>query len=89
MIETPDVIEALQKRDIEDLRREIAVGFQGIHQRQDTTNGKVLKAQADITELEKINIKRDAQRHYEKLIWYLFTVALGVIVGLASFIIYH
>jgi hypothetical protein len=86
--QNPDVREALQKRDIDDLRAEIRNGFTGIHQRQDTTNGRIAKAEGNITELEKVNITRLVERKYEKLIWYLFTVAIGVIVGLASFIIY-
>lgn len=89
LIQNPEVREALQMRDIESLRQEIKEGFQGVHQRQDITNGKVLKNAADIVELEKVNIRRSVERKYEKLIWYLFTVALGTIVGLASYIIYH
>lgn len=85
----PEVREALQRRDIEDLRQEIREGFKGVHERQDMTNGKVLKASADIVELEKVNIRRSVERKYEKLVWYLFTVAIGTIVGLASYIIYH
>lgn len=83
-----EVREALQMRDIETLRLEIREGFNGVHMRQDVTNGKVLKAAADIVELEKVNIRRSVERKYEKLIWYLFTVAIGTIVGLASYIIY-
>ena len=89
MTETPEVHDALQKRDIEDLTKEMRDGFKGVHERQNVTNGKVLKAAADITELEKVNIRRSVERKYEKLIWYLFTGAMSIIVGLASYIIYH
>lgn len=85
----PELIDALQKRDIDDLQKAIAEGFKGIHTRQDVTNGRIGKAEGNITDLEKINIRRDERQKYEKLIWYLFTVAVGVIVGLTSFIIYR
>ena len=53
------VKEALTERDIsglkislEDLKEQIRVGFVGSHQRQDLTNGKVLKARDDINEIK-------------------------------------
>jgi hypothetical protein len=46
------VEEALQRRDIEDLTKEMREGFAGMHTRQDTTNGKVLKSMEDIIELK-------------------------------------
>lgn len=87
-INNPEVREALQRRDIDDLRTMIQEGFKGVHDRQDTTNGRIGKAEINITELEKVNIRRGVERKYEKLVWYLFTVAIGTIVGLASYIIY-
>lgn len=84
----PDVREALQKRDIDDLRREVVEGFRETHDLQRTTNGRLLKAEANITELEKVNIRRGVERKYEKLIWWLCTAAIGAVVGLASYIIY-
>ena len=89
MTDTQELDQALQKRDIELLRHEIVEGFTGIHKRQDVTNGRVSKAEGNITELEKVNIRRSVERKYEKLIWYLFTLAVSVIVGLASYIVYH
>lgn len=46
------VTEALQKRDIVELQRAMEEGFKGTHDRQDKTNGKVLKAADDIVELK-------------------------------------
>lgn len=89
IIQNTEVREALQRRDIEDLRQEIKEGFAGVHKRQDVTNGRIGTAESRIVELEKVNIERRVERKYEKLIWYLFTVAIGTIVGLASYIIYH
>lgn len=37
------VEEALQRRDIDDLKNVVKEGFRGIHERQDVTNGKVRK----------------------------------------------
>jgi hypothetical protein len=44
--------DALQKKDIELLAEKMEEGFRGMHDRQDTTNGKVLKAAEDIVELK-------------------------------------
>jgi hypothetical protein len=48
-----DVNSALQKRDIEDLQKTMESGFRGVHKRQDTTNGNVIKNRAEIEELKK------------------------------------
>lgn len=49
-----EVEDALQRRDIEELTKEVREGFAGVHERQNVTNGKVLKATDDI-----INLKND------------------------------
>lgn len=49
---TESVEHILQRRDIEDLTKEMREGFAGMHARQDTTNGKVLKAAEEIVELK-------------------------------------
>lgn len=67
-------------------------GFAGIHERQDTTNGKVLKAGTDIvenktaTDIAIAAVK--AEFKYNRIIWYFLTVAVTVIVSLASYIVY-
>lgn len=81
--------EALQKRDIDDLRREVVEGFKQTHDLQRLTNGRLLKAENNITELEKVNIQRAVERKYEKLVWWLCTSAIALVVGLASYIIYN
>jgi hypothetical protein len=94
------VKDALTGRDITDLNKSITdlatamkEGFAGMHLRQDTTNGKVLKAGSDIIELKSDTDKKfDAIKfkfQYNKIIWYLFTVAATVIVGLVMYIITH
>lgn len=85
----PELREALQKRDIDDLRREIIEGFKGVHERQDTTNGKVLKNTTDINELKTYNQVRMVENRYNKLIWWLCTSAIALVVALASYIIYN
>lgn len=47
------VNDALQKRDIEELTKEMKDGFAGVHDRQDKTNGNVIKAKEDIAELKR------------------------------------
>lgn len=56
------VKEAMSERDITDiksqlvaLKLQITEGFSGVHERQDTTNGKVLKAREDIQNLQSEN----------------------------------
>jgi hypothetical protein len=90
------VKDALQAKDIDllqkaiaDFRNEVKEGFAGVHARQDTTNGKVLKAGDEIIQLKADNIKRDAKFQYNRIIWYLFTVAVGAIVALAMILIKH
>lgn len=66
-------------------------GFQGVHARQDTTNGKVLKAGNDIitnrgetdTKIEKLR----SDFKYNRIIWYMLTTAVSVIIALGSYII--
>ena len=48
-------------------------GFQGVHTRQDVTNGKVLKNITDITELK-------SKANYDKVIWLLVTTLVGIVV---------
>ena len=88
-MDSKEVQEALQKRDIDDLGRIMDQGFKGVHDRQDKTNGRIEKAEGAITVLEKQNIERVLGRKYEKLIWYILTFSLSVIVGLVSYIIYN
>lgn len=79
----------MQARDIRDLERtlrdmqkEMNAGFEGIHQRQDVTNGNVLRNKDDITDIK-------ADKKYEKVIWYGFTTAVGLIIALVSFIVFN
>jgi hypothetical protein len=55
--------------------------FVGVHERQDTTNGKVIKANNDITMLA-------ARFEYNRIIWYMLTVCVSVIITLVSYILF-
>jgi hypothetical protein len=96
--DSPSIKEALTNRDISDIRADIsslattvAKGFEGIHLRQDTTNGKVLKAGSDIienksqVELQMAALK--AQFEYNRFIWYVTTICVSIIIALASYIL--
>ena len=74
-------IELLQK-SIENLNTTMIEGFKGIHLRQDTTNGKVLNNQSGITTLT-------AKFQYNRIIWYLLTTAVSVIIALGSYILFN
>lgn len=85
----PLIETALQAKDIEQLNSkldalvvEIANGFAGVHSRQDKTNGNVIHAQEDITTLK-------AKFEYNRIIWYLFTVSITVVVALSSYILFR
>ena len=79
----------MQRRDLDDIRNEIREGFKQTHDLQRLTNGRLLKAENNITELEKANIQRFVERKYEKFIWWVCTTAVGVVIALASFILYN
>lgn len=95
----PAIKEALTNRDIADIRADISSlatsvekGFQGIHLRQDTTNGKVLKAADDIVQNKNQSDKEAAairaEFKYNRIIWYLFTTSVGIIIALGSYIMF-
>lgn len=81
--------DALQAKDIDilksgliDLTTLVKDGFKGVHERQDTANGRTTKNEEKITDLKfKFN--------YNRIIWYLFTTAVAIIIALGSYIIYH
>ena len=81
------VKEALQAKDIElvqkgitDLTATVKEGFAGIHTRQDTTNGRI-----STNEKELLLLKEKFK--YNRIVWYLFTVAVGAIVALITFLV--
>lgn len=76
------VNEALVSRDINELTNaiknldhKVESGFLGVHERQDQTNGKVLKN-------EQENAALKSQFSYNRIIWYLLTTAVGAIMYL-------
>lgn len=81
------------KSSIDGLTTAMEKGFAGMHQRQDMTNGKVLKAGNDIVnetnERKLADEKLNSRFEYNRIIWYLFTVAMMTIVALGSYILYH
>lgn len=80
------VKEAMSERDIseiknqlEALKLQITDGFKGIHARQDTTNGKVLKARDDIRDLQEAS--KDVTEKTSLIIKIIYSVAS--VIGLA------
>lgn len=79
------VKEAMGERDISEIRSQldalkiqISDGFKGVHARQDTTNGKVIKARDDIRDIQE-NVKDvTAKTSLVTKIMY----AIGSVVGL-------
>jgi len=60
-------------QQVRDLGLQIAKGFAEVHQRQDITNGKVLKNSSDILEMR-------SKDGYQKFIWLVVTTLIGVTV---------
>lgn len=66
--------------EVHKLAETVGKGFEGVHSRQDTTNGKVIKANEDITTLR-------AKFEYNRIIWYMLTTCMSVIIALGSYIV--
>lgn len=77
---------------VKTLTESVTKGFEGVHARQDTTNGKVIKAGADIlankAETDKQAAALLAKFQYNRIIWYLLTTCVSVIIALASYIVF-
>src|ERR1039457_6030120 len=78
------VKDALDDRKMEELGEQLRnlatqmeLGFNGVHTKQDQTNGKVL---VNIAEIAKIKSKAN----YDRLIWYLLTASVVVITYLIT-----
>jgi hypothetical protein len=80
---------AIIAQSIKNLDEKVTEGFRIMHEKQDHTNGKVLKAGADIVDLQKVDIGLDNKFRYNRVIWYLFTTAIGAIITLASYILFN
>ena len=79
---------ALLSQKLDNLANQMSDGFKGMHERQDTTNGKVLKAGDDIVSLQKADLSLKAEFHYNRFIWYMLTVCVSIIIALASYILF-
>jgi len=84
----PQIVkDALQAKDIELLQKNITdltgvvkEGFTGMHTRQDTTNGRITTNEKELMLLKE-------KFKYNRIVWYLFTVAVGLIVALGMLLI--
>ena len=79
--DNPDTSNALVAQRLENLHELVETGFAGVHARQDTTNGKVLKAAEDITNLQKQDLEMTAKFQYNRVIWYMLTVCISIIIA--------
>jgi hypothetical protein len=66
-------------------------GFQGVHNRQDIANGRTATNEKELALLkayfEKELATRDAKSKYNRIIWYILTTAISVIIALGSYIL--
>lgn len=71
--ESQQVTNALLSQKLEDLTKAVSEGFDGVHKRQDTTNGRIGTAEKDILLLQ-------AAKWYERGLAGLLTVLVGIVV---------
>jgi hypothetical protein len=75
------VTNAILDQKLTTLTETVTSGFKGIHDRQDTTNGRVGN-----TEKEQLLLKE--QFKYNRIIWYLLTTAVSICIALSSYILF-
>lgn len=86
--DTQQMTTALLAQKLDNLVLQTAEGFKTTHEKQDYTNGKVSKAGTDIVDLQKADEALKAEFKYNRIIWYMFTICVSVIIALASFILF-
>jgi hypothetical protein len=79
---------ALLAQKLDNLDAKVTEGFKTSHEKQDYTNGKVTLAGKDIIDLQKADAAIRAEFHYNRVIWYMLTVTVSVIIALASYILF-
>ena len=67
-------------QQLANLSTQMADGFAKVHQRQDITNGKVVKHEEGFLKVESRFTEVKSKDRYDKLIWALVTTLIGVVV---------
>lgn len=67
---------------IKNLTQKVEEGFAGIHERQNNTNGNIVRNASCINELQKTDIKLASTIKSTKMIWITITVLLSMILTL-------
>jgi hypothetical protein len=80
---------AIIAQKMETLQSTMSEGFRIMHEKQDMTNGKVLRAKEDIAGLQTEDLKIRAEFKYNRIIWYMLTVAVSTIIALVSYILFN
>lgn len=90
---TQQVTNALLDQKLTTLTETVTIGFKGVHERQDMTNGKVLKAGNDIVANQSAADLKFAELlatfKYNRVIWYMLTVCVSMIIALGSYIMFN
>lgn len=75
------------------LTEQVAAGFKGVHERQDTTNGRISKGETELALLKQQianeKILAEERGTSRVRVWQVITFLGPVIVALASYIIYN
>jgi hypothetical protein len=105
--QNPEVREALQVQTIASLQNslsalseQVTVGFKGVHERQDVTNGRITSGEKEVA-LLKLQFENEKKLADQKEVlqvergqarirlWQTITILSSTIVALASYIIYN
>ena len=73
--------------EIKNLSEKMKEGFEGVHNRLDISNSKLIKHENLITELQKEDIKIEGKFRNHKMLWYIITTSTTVIGFLIGIII--
>uniref|UniRef100_A0A6M3K361 Uncharacterized protein n=1 Tax=viral metagenome TaxID=1070528 RepID=A0A6M3K361_9ZZZZ len=81
---TPEIL----SEQIKSLTREIREGFKGVHERQDRSNGKLLKHNNDIIDLQKSDIHIENKFKIWKGYWMITGMLVSIILTLLGIYVF-
>ena len=74
-------------QQIAELRGLVVQGFEGVHKRQDTTNGRIGKAEDRLLKLEQAKDNAEGQARGKKASWQLIVTIASLIIAIVAIIL--
>lgn len=74
-------------QQIAELRGIVVQGFEGIHKRQDTTNGRIGKAEDRLIKLEQAKDSAEGRMRGAKASWQVIVTIATLIIAIATIIL--